>query len=105
MVHTHCIGRRRTLHSIVMSSFGGNSSSGGQSDIDPEMQRFLQVESQKAQMNSRVHSFTDICWDKCMDKMGTTMDGRTERCLVNCVERFLDTTNFIVNRLEKIGSK
>ena len=67
-----------------MSSYGGSSSSGGggQSDIDPEMQRFLQMESQKAQMNSRVHSFTDICWDKCMDKMGTTMDGRTERCLV-----------------------
>ena len=73
--------------------------------MDPEMQRFLQAESQKAQLNSRVHSFTDICWDKCMDKMGTTMDGRTERCLVNCVERFLDTTNFIINRLEKIGGK
>ena len=91
-----------------MSSFGGGSGIGGgagKSDMDPELQRFIQVESTKAQMNSRVHSFTDICWDKCMDKMGTTMDGRTERCLVNCVERFLDTTNFIINRLEKIGGK
>lgn len=89
-----------------MSSFGTSSGSGGgKQDIDPEMQRFIQMESQKAQLNSRVHSFTDICWDKCMDKMGTTMDGRTERCLVNCVERFLDTTNFIINRLEKLGGK
>lgn len=86
-------------------SFGGGSSGGGKPDVDPEMQRFLQMESQKAQMNSRVHSFTDVCWDKCMDKVGTTMDGRTERCLVNCVERFLDTTNFMINRLEKIGGK
>ena len=90
-----------------MSSFGGGGGSGGggQSDVDPEMQRFLQLESQKAQMNVRVHTFTDVCWDKCMDKLGTTMDGRSERCLVNCVERFLDTTNFIINRLEKLGSK
>ena len=88
-----------------MSSFGGGGSGGGQSDVDPEMQRFIQLESQKAQMNVRVHTFTDICWDKCMDKLGTTMDGRSERCLVNCVERFLDTTNFIINRLEKLGSK
>ena len=90
-----------------MSSLGGGSSAGGgaQQDVDPEMQRFLQMESQKAQMNSRVHTFTDICWEKCMDKTGTTMDGRTERCLVNCVERFLDTTNFIINRLEKLGNK
>ena len=86
-------------------SSGSSGGGGGGGGDDPEMQRFLQMESQKAQMNSRVHSFTDICWDKCMDKLGTTMDGRSERCLVNCVERFLDTTNFIINRLEKLGSK
>ena len=89
-----------------MSSFGGaGGGGGGSSEVDPEMQRFLQMESQKAQLNSRVHSFTDICWDKCMEKVGTTMDGRTEKCMVNCVERFLDTTNFIINRLEKMGQK
>ena len=90
-----------------MSSFGssGGSGGGGNPDVDPELQRFLQVESQKAQLNVRVHSFTDICWDKCVDKIGPTMDGRTEKCVVSCVERFLDTTNFIINRLEKLGGK
>ena len=86
-----------------MSSLGGGGGNGG--DVDPELQRFLQVESQKAQLNSRVHTFTDICWDKCLDKVGTTMDGRTEKCLVNCVERFLDTTNFVINRFENMGGK
>lgn len=86
-----------------MSSLGGGGGSGG--EMDPEMQRFLQMESQKAQLNSRVHTFTDICWDKCVDKISTTMDGRTEKCLVNCVERFLDTTNFVINRFENMGGK
>lgn len=86
-----------------MSSLGSSGGSGG--EMDPEMKRFLQVESQKAQLNSRVHTFTDICWDKCVDKISTTMDARTEKCLVNCVERFLDTTNFVINRFENMGGK
>ena len=27
------------------------------------------------------------------------MDGKTEQCFVNCVERFMDTSNFVVNKL------
>ena len=78
------------------------SSGGSQPEVDPEMQRFLEVESQKARFQSNVHTFTDLCWEKCMDKIGSRMDGRTEQCFTNCVERFIDTTNFVINRLENL---
>lgn len=36
-----------------------------------------------------------------MDKPGPKLDSRTETCFVNCVERFIDTSQFILNRLEQ----
>ncbi len=49
-----------------------------------------------------MHTFTDLCWDKCMDRIGARMDYKTESCFSNCVERFIDTTNFVIGRLEKV---
>ena len=71
---------------------------------DPELQRFLQVESEKQKFKHLVHNLTDICWDKCIDKPVSKLDSKSESCLVNCVERFLDTTNFVVNRLDHKSS-
>ena len=71
-----------------------------QGDVDPEMQRFIEAESQKARFQANVHTFTDLCWEKCMpDKMSGKMDSKVEQCIGNCVERFIDVTNFVVNRL------
>lgn len=68
---------------------------------DPELARMLQIEGQKAKFQSLVHNLTDQCWEKCMpDKPGNKLDSKTETCLVNCVERFLDTSSFVVRRLE-----
>lgn len=38
----------------------------------------------------------DICWEKCVEKLGNKMDGKIEICIVNCVERFFDINIFIV---------
>ena len=76
--------------------------SGAQPEMDPEMQRFLETESQKARFQSNVHTFTDICWEKCIDKVPDRMNSRQEQCFSNCVERFIDTTNFVVSRLENL---
>jgi len=67
---------------------------------DPELQRFIAEETQKAKFQSNTFTFTDICWDKCIDKPPSKMDSRTEQCMVNCVERFLDTTNLVLSRLQ-----
>lgn len=74
-------------------------------NMDPEMQRFLQQQAGQARVTAVAMGFTDICWEKCVDKVGGKVigpndDSRTASCLQNCVERFLDTTDFILKRLE-----
>lgn len=36
-----------------------------------------------------------------MEKPSSRLDSKTELCIANCVDRFIDTSNFVVNRLEK----
>lgn len=67
---------------------------------DPGMQRFVEMETQRQRFQQLVHSLTDRCWDSCMGTPGQKLDSRTEACITNCVERFIDTTNYVVNRLE-----
>lgn len=74
----------------------------GNTGVDKEMQAFLAVEQQKAQFQAQVHRLNEICWDKCVDKPSTKLDGRTETCLSNCVERFIDTSLSITNRFAQL---
>ncbi|OXU17466.1 hypothetical protein TSAR_001605 [Trichomalopsis sarcophagae] len=89
-----------------------------------ELEEFIMVEKQKAQFNAQVtikkfltsyrqtialstkiHEFSDLCWDKCIDKPGSKLDGRTETCLVNCVNRFIDVSLLITNRFTQMLQK
>ncbi|EDS26452.1 mitochondrial inner membrane protein translocase, 8kD-subunit [Culex quinquefasciatus] len=67
-------------------------------NVDPELQDFLMAEKQKAQLSAQIHEFNDICWEKCMDKPSNKLDSRTETCLNNCVNRFIDTSLFTATR-------
>lgn len=69
--------------------------------VDPQLQHFIEVETQKQRFQQLVHQMTELCWEKCMDKPGPKLDSRAEACFVNCVERFIDTSQFILNRLEQ----
>lgn len=69
---------------------------------DHKIQRFLEAETQKQRFQQLVHTLTDQCWETCVDRAGQKLDSKTETCIVNCVERFIDTTNFVVNRLENV---
>lgn len=68
---------------------------------DPQLAHFIEVESQKQRFQGLVHALTEQCWDLCMEKPSSRLDSKTEYCLSNCVDRFIDTSNFVVNRLEK----
>ncbi|XP_040298754.1 mitochondrial import inner membrane translocase subunit Tim8 A [Bufo bufo] len=68
---------------------------------DPELQSFIEAETQKQRFQGLVHQLTELCWEKCMEKPGPKLDARSEGCFVNCVERFIDTSQFILNRLEQ----
>ncbi|KAI8346906.1 Tim10/DDP family zinc finger-domain-containing protein [Choanephora cucurbitarum] len=75
------------------------------SEVDQrELGQFLQAEQAKARVQQTVHSMTDSCWDKCISKINNKLDRTEEACLSNCVERFLDTSMFIVKRLEQLRS-
>ncbi|XP_078685077.1 mitochondrial import inner membrane translocase subunit Tim8 A-like isoform X2 [Branchiostoma floridae x Branchiostoma belcheri] len=50
-----------------MDSFGSNAGAGGQ--IDPQMQHFIEAETQKQRFQQLVHGLTDTCWEKCMDRV------------------------------------
>ncbi|XP_077292337.1 translocase of inner membrane 8 [Arctopsyche grandis] len=87
-----------------MDSFDPGSSDSSKLDSG-ELQEFLQIEKQKAQLNAQIHEFNDFCWDKCMDKPGSKLDSKTENCLTNCVERFLDVSFLITNRFAQLMQK
>lgn len=70
--------------------------------IDPQMQQMLMVEQQKAQFQLQVHRLADTCWDKCIDKPRDKLDYKSETCLTNCVERFIDTSLVISNRFSQL---
>uniref|UniRef100_A0A2K5CGM3 Uncharacterized protein n=1 Tax=Aotus nancymaae TaxID=37293 RepID=A0A2K5CGM3_AOTNA len=59
-----------------------SSSAAGLGAVDPQLQHFIEVETQKQRFQQ----------SKCMDKAGPKLDGRAEVCFVNY---------FILNRLEQ----
>uniref|UniRef100_A0A2K5L4A2 Mitochondrial import inner membrane translocase subunit n=2 Tax=Cercocebus atys TaxID=9531 RepID=A0A2K5L4A2_CERAT len=78
-----------------------SSSAAGLGAVDPQLQHFIEVETQKQRFQQLVHQMTELCWEKCMDKPRPKLDSRAEACFVNCVECFIDTSQFILNRLER----
>jgi import inner membrane translocase subunit TIM8 len=78
-----------------------DSLAGQLGQVDPQFQRFIEIETEKQRFKVLVHGLTEQCWDVCMEKPGSRLDSKTESCLSNCVNRFIDTSNFVVNRLEK----
>lgn len=104
-----------------MADFEGQKPSG-----DAELENFLMMEKQKAQVNAQVssnipgvtkkrkliilfvfqiHEFNEICWDKCVEKPGQKLDSKQENCLHNCVDRFIDTSLLITNRFAQLLQK
>ncbi|CAG9762774.1 unnamed protein product [Ceutorhynchus assimilis] len=72
---------------------------------DKELQEFLMVEKQKAQFNAQIHEFNDFCWEKCVEKASNKLDSKTETCLTNCVDRFIDVSLLITNRFAQLLQK
>ncbi|ELT91820.1 hypothetical protein CAPTEDRAFT_166027 [Capitella teleta] len=73
--------------------------------VDPELAEFVNMEQQKQMIQGQVHKLTDTCWEKCMDKPKDKLDYRTEGCISNCVDRFMDTTVAIAGRFQQLMQK
>ena len=69
--------------------------------VSPELQRFLQQEQAKAQLQRTISELTSTCWEKCIGTPGRSLSSREEACLSDCARRFLDTTKFIMQRAQQ----
>ncbi|CAF0996768.1 unnamed protein product [Rotaria sp. Silwood1] len=83
-----------------MDLTGGSSQGIG----DPHLASFIEQENQKQRFQSVVHSLTEQCWELCAPSISSRLDGKTETCLANCVERFIDSSNYIINKLGQEGA-
>ena len=98
-------GLRAGIMSYDLPSFGGAPSSPTGGAADAELQQFIALETQKAQFQKTIHDITDQCWEKCMDKPRDKLDYKTEGCMSNCVDRFVDTTLIITQRFQQMLQK
>jgi import inner membrane translocase subunit TIM8 len=71
---------------------------------DPQLASFIEQENQKQRFQAVVHTLTEQCWDLCAPGISSRLDGRSETCLANCVERFIDSSNYIINKLGQEGA-
>ncbi|XP_043685750.1 mitochondrial import inner membrane translocase subunit Tim8 [Vespula pensylvanica] len=72
---------------------------------DNELREFLTIQEETARFNAQIHEFNELCWDKCVDKPGNKLDSRTETCLNNCVDRFIDVSLLITSRFAQLLQK
>jgi import inner membrane translocase subunit TIM8 len=63
-----------------------------------QLQAFLEREQQVAQVQQMIATLTDVCWEKCISSPGSYLSGRESSCLENCAKRFIETTQFILQR-------
>merc|ERR1711971_704743 len=67
---------------------------------DQQLQRMIAQTQAQQQIQAIIHDLTEKCWDTCIDRPGPKMDGKSENCLKNCVQRFLDTNIAVTQNLE-----
>ncbi|GMK55797.1 hypothetical protein CspeluHIS016_0208530 [Cutaneotrichosporon spelunceum] len=67
-----------------------------------ELQEFIETERAKAKMQASIHELTDRCWNTCVTgSIGSKFTKSEASCLENCVDRFLDTSLYIVGQIEQ----
>ncbi len=71
--------------------------------VDPQLMSFIQEQTSMAAFQGMVHNLTESCWELCMPGApAAKMDGKTETCLKNCVNRFIDGSQFIIQRMQQV---
>ena len=52
------------------------------------------------QIQQTVARVTEVCWDKCVGTPGRALSGRESACLADCAKRFIEATQFVVQRYQ-----
>ncbi|CAK1365870.1 Mitochondrial import inner membrane translocase subunit TIM8 [Cercospora beticola] len=69
-----------------------------------DLHQFIQGESQKANIQNMVHDLTDRCFKKCITSKISQggLDRYEEPCMRNCVDRFMDASQAVVEHIQKM---
>ncbi|XP_053419696.1 mitochondrial import inner membrane translocase subunit Tim8 A-like [Nycticebus coucang] len=73
------------------------SSVAGLGAVDPQMQHFIEVETQKQHLQQLVHQMQSVLGEAHGQAWTTKLDSRAEACFVNGIEHFVDINQFILN--------
>ncbi|KAI0639246.1 Tim10/DDP family zinc finger-domain-containing protein [Trametes polyzona] len=73
-------------------------------NLDPasrkELEQFIETQQAQTRVQTQVHMLTDMCWDKCVGSISSSFSRSEQSCLANCVDRFLDTSLYLVKKVE-----
>lgn len=78
-------------------------------ESDPELARFVAEMEQGERLKKATYKMANDCWDLCVTNPNVSrFDSKTESCLVNCVERFIDSSSYIMtafaNKAKEMGA-
>ncbi|KAG7386431.1 hypothetical protein PHYPSEUDO_000260 [Phytophthora pseudosyringae] len=86
--------------SAPSSSLGGGASTGA-----AEMQQLIMEEQQRALIQQAVSKITALAWDKCSaSKPDSELSSKEKDCVKNVTLAYLDTSMFVVHRINKSSS-
>ena len=81
---------------------GGNATS---SSGAAEVQQMIMEEQQRALIQQAIAKITALAWDKCsVTKPDSELSFKEKDCIKNVTLAYLDTSMFVVHRLNKSGS-
>ncbi|KAI9572786.1 hypothetical protein HD554DRAFT_2014561 [Boletus coccyginus] len=67
-----------------------------------EIQTALVQGQRQAQAHSQLLAFTSMCWDKCVTGTPGSRFARSEEtCIVNCIDRFVDASEYLVGQIQR----
>ena len=71
-----------------------------------DLQQTIAAQQQQMQIMEQLHHLNATCFDTCITgSFSSSLSGREETCMTNCVERFVDTTLLITNRFAQLAQK
>ncbi|KAI1213475.1 Tim10/DDP family zinc finger-domain-containing protein, partial [Annulohypoxylon truncatum] len=70
-----------------------------------DLQQFLANETQKINLQTKIHTLTDKCFRKCITGTirSNTLDNSERTCLANCTERFFDVAWLSITSMQSKG--
>lgn len=84
------------------SGYGAGLASQGQANV-AQLQEMWQAEQQKAQLQQVINHLTEVAFESCVDKSGKSLSGSEQKCIMNSVHKYLDTSDFVVGRMSHKG--